>query len=87
MPESPRKAEDVSKLGLTRRQLLALAAHEFDRLTDREIAEKFGVGRSAVTKRRRRARATLARYESAMNRGAAPRVKFRPFSLLASDNV
>lgn len=86
MPDTIRTTQDVSRLGLTRRQLLALAAHDFDKLPDHVIAKQFGVSRSAIAHRRRRARKTLARYAAALSRGGR-RVKFRPFSLLSSDAI
>jgi hypothetical protein len=45
------------------------------------------VSRSAIAHRRRRARKTLARYAAALHSNGGRRVKFKPFSLLASDNV
>jgi predicted DNA-binding protein YlxM (UPF0122 family) len=87
MPETIKTTKDVAGLGLSRRQILALAAHDFDKQPDHVIAKKFGVSRSAIAHRRRRARKTLARYAAALHSNGGRRVKFKPFSLLASDNI
>jgi DNA-directed RNA polymerase specialized sigma24 family protein len=58
---------------LTRREKLALILHDQNLLPDREIAARFGVGRSAITMRRNRALAKLppetrARYLAELRR-------------------
>ncbi len=74
----------MTAIGLTRRQVLALAAHDFDRKRDGEIAKEFGVSRSAIAMRRLRAR---RRYAKALSQDGGKPVRFRPFSLLATDHI
>jgi DNA-directed RNA polymerase specialized sigma24 family protein len=44
---------------MTRQQLKALAAHDIEGKTDAQIGAEWGIGRTAVAARRRRAMASL----------------------------
>lgn len=72
---------------LTRRQVAVVEAKAAGK-TRREIAAELGISFDAVRHRIRRARKRAhVRYGRALAGPGKPPVKFKPFSLLPTDNV